>query len=440
MHDIQQIIDRLGVEHLSEMQNQLLTVATSSSQNVILLSPTGTGKTLAYLLSLYMTISADCPEVQAVIVVPSRELALQSDELLRRMKTEIRSLCLIGGHATADETRSLREIKPQIVFATPGRLNDHLQRGSINVAKVAQFIIDEFDKCLDLGFADEMMSIRRQLPQVLRTWLISATNDESRFAEYLDLSHTARVDYTQQSADNRIEYFVVKSPVKDKLETLGQLLTSLKGAPTIVFVSHRESAERVTVYLKSEKFYAEKYHGGLEQRDRERSLYKFRSGGSNVLVATDLAARGLDVVEVRNVVHYHLPADAVAFEHRNGRSTRWDNRGSSYFIIGPEEELPPFLPTDCPVIDDLDHRPISPTAPQWVTVYIGRGKRDKLSKGDVAGFFCKKGGLRGDDIGRIDVGPHYAYLAIKRSKARAALRAIAGEKIKGMKTLIEEMH
>lgn len=436
------ILQTLGLDALSPMQQTFID-ASSKGRDVILLSSTGSGKTLAYLLAALPHVDAErrCAGPQMVVTLPSRELAMQSDELLKRMKTPLRSVCLIGGHATTEESRLMAETHPHIVFATPGRLNDHLRRGSLDARDVRLFVIDEYDKCLDMGFADEMAEIRRHLADGVNTWLISATSDVVRVADFVDEGKAVRVDYAENTDETaRISCHLVASPEKDKLETLGRLLSILKGAPAIVFVAHRESADRVAAYLKSARFYAEKYHGGMEQRDRERALYKFRSGGSNVMVATDLAARGLDIVEVRAVVHYHLPQDEVTFEHRNGRSTRWERSGDAYIILGPEEQLPPFVEAaECHKVAGLENTTLSPALPEWSTVYIGRGKKEKLSRGDIAGFFCKKGGLKASDIGRIDVGEHHAFAAIRRNRLKAALQAVAGEKIKGMKTIVEEM-
>lgn len=440
MQDVLSIIRNVGIDSLSPMQEHLLKVSESGVRDIVLLSPTGSGKTLAYLLSSLKSIDSLNNAIQAVVILPSRELAMQSDALLKRMKTGVRSLCLVGGHSTTEEMRRIRDLSPHVVFATPGRLNYYLENKAFDTDGVALFVIDEYDKCLDLGFSDEMKSIRGRLPKQLKIWLISATNNTSEFAQYIDLEQAAFVDYTKTEEDHeRITNFVIESPVKDKLETLAKLLTYIKGEPTIVFVSYRESADRICAYLKQMRFFVEKYHGGMEQRDRERSLYRFRSGGCNVLVATDLAARGLDIVEVRCIVHYHLPMDEVAFEHRNGRSTRWENSGEAYAIVGPEEAVPAFLSSSQQLDVDINGLGVSPTAPLWATLYIGRGKKDKLSKGDVVGFFCKKGGLKATDIGTIDVGPHYAYVAVKRNRLKSMLKAIAGEKIKDMKTIIEEM-
>ncbi len=436
MQNTQTYLETLGIESLSPMQSGFISAA-SAAGDIILLSPTGTGKTLAYLISALNRADFKGGTLRCVAVMPSRELAMQSEALLKRMAPEVKSLCLIGGHKATEEAGRLA-LGADIVFATPGRLRFHLEQGHVEASGVSLFVIDEFDKCLEQGFTEEMTDIRRMLPGRLDTWLISATDKESQFAGFVRMERVKRLDYTSGGAEiQRVEPLIVHSPVKDKLETLAKVLTHAAGSPTIVFVSYRESAERVGAYLKSLKYYSEVYHGGLEQRDRERALYKFRSGGSNVLVSTDLAARGLDIPEVKGVVHYHLPPDEVAYEHRNGRSTRWENCGTAYAIVGPEETVPDFLAE----AETLPIDGIQPTVtvPEWATVYIGRGRKDKLSKGDVAGFLCKKGGLKADDLGRIDVGPHYAYAAVKRKKLKSALKAVAGEKIKGMKTLIEEM-
>ena len=222
----------------------------------------------------------------------------------------------------------------------------------------------------------------------------------------------------------RIRHFVVHSPENDKLDTLTALLGDLRGRPTIVFVGYRESVERVGEHLARTGFHAERYHGGMEQQWRERAVYKFRSGCSNVLVSTDLAARGLDIPEVEAVVHYHLPADRNAYVHRTGRTGRWEAGGQSYFLINPKEALPDYL--DCQPEDYVPAQPpLSPVEPRWVTVYVGKGRKDKISKADLVGFFCKKGGLRADDLGRIDVKDRYAYVSVDRAKVRAALRAAA---------------
>ena len=441
--NLQQLLNNLGIVSLNEMQQSMIT-ACKDHRNVILLSPTGSGKTLGYLIPVLGNVDETKDYLQTVVVVPSRELAIQSEEVLKRMKLGVRALSLYGGRPAMEEHRRIREVKPQIVFATPGRLLDHLSKDNILGGGVSTLVVDEFDKCLEFGFLEDMQRIAASFSFVKRCLLTSATDMEELPAFMTRLGNgkpqqAQKIDFLDKdvSLEDRLTVYEVKSPVKDKLETLGRLLSHLQGVPAIIFVAHRESVDRIFKYLKSAGFAASAYHGGMEQEVRERELYKFRSGCVNVLVSTDLASRGLDIREVKAVIHYHLPLTNDAFIHRSGRTARWDAVGAAYLIVGPEEQLPEFVKSDDRV--EVDALSIVPVQPQWTTLYIGRGKKDKLSKMDVVGFLCKKGGLKADEIGRIDVGPHQVYVAVKRARMNSLVRNVAGEKIKGMKTLIEEM-
>ena len=443
MNFTEQILSKLGFT-LTPMQEAAID-AVNSRRNLVLLSPTGSGKTLAYLLPVCSSLNAEAQHLQAVVVVPSRELAQQCDEVFRSLKTPLRSVCLHGGRPTMNEHRTLKEVKPHIVFATPGRLLDHLNKENILGGTVKVLVVDEFDKCLELGFLEEMENVVRRLPRVQQCVLTSATDAEEIPAfigvfEKVQGSVATRLDFLENSEElhRRQKFHIVPSPRKDKLETLARLLSVQQDGLAMVFVLHRESADRVGKYLQEKGFCAEVYHGGMEQERRERALSKFRSGCSNILVATDLAARGLDIPEVRAVIHYHPSADADAFVHRNGRPARWDAGGNIFLIMSEGEVLPEYAPADADVVD-VEVNTITPVLPRWSAVYVGRGKKDKLSRMDIVGFFCKKGGLRSDEIGRIELGAHYACVAVSRTKLRSVLKAVAGEKIKGMKTLIEPM-
>ncbi len=436
------ILTNLGFEALTEMQEKAYETI-KSGKNTTLLSPTGTGKTLAYLLPIVEKIKVEQNVLQVVIILPSRELALQSNEVFQRMKLkEIRSICLYGGRPTINEHRQIREIKPQLIFATPGRLLDHIEKDNIFTGAVHTLIIDEFDKCLELGFQEDMDKIIRKLPHIKQRIFTSATNieeipdfafPEKRAKESTILNYLT----TTENSEAKSELYVIKSPSKDKLETLGRLLSSFRGEPSIVFVAYRESVARILAYLKENKTSCVDYHGGQEQEVRERNLYRFRAGSVNVLVATDLAARGLDIPEVRHVVQYHLTNKEEEFIHRSGRTARWDNTGSNYLLIGPEENIPDYIKEYKNL--DVSDTTIKAYAPLWSSLYIGRGKKDKLSKGDILGFLCKKGNLKSTEIGRIDITSHQSYVAVKRNKVKQLLQMISGEKIKGMKTLIEPM-
>ena len=340
-----------------------------------------------------------------------------------------------------DEHRTMKSLRPAVIVGTPGRMNDHLHKGNFNARTVSTLIIDEFDKCLEFGFQEEMAEVVGQLPCLEKRVLLSATDAEEipRFTGVEKGERdVVKLDFLDTDpVSSRLRLKRVLSPQKDKLETLYRLLCTVAHKPTLVFVNYRESVDRVAGYLKSKKFPCEAFHGGMEQPDRERALYKFRNGSSPVLVSTDLAARGLDIPGIENVVHYHLPVNEEAFTHRNGRTARWDATGSSFLLLHAEERLPEYIARDIPVFDLPEQTP-KPVKAHWATLYIGKGKKDKLNKVDIVGFLYKKGGLSREEIGQVDVKDHYAFVAVRRSKVRQVLSLVQGEKIKGIKTLIEE--
>lgn len=456
------ILRSLKIEQLTPMQEAALK-AYASHQDLVLLSPTGSGKTLAFLLPLVQSLRPKVAGVQAVVLVPSRELALQIETVFKAMNTPFKSMSCYGGRPAMEEHRTMRGIRPAVIIGTPGRMNDHLKKGNFEVRTVTTLVIDEFDKCLEFGFQEEMAEVIGQLPFLKKRVLLSAT-DAEEIPEFVRVNtasvkvnstsakvnledanlHTAETDgfiklnfLSEESVSERLNLQKVLSPEKDKLETLYRLLCSLGESSTLVFVNYRESVERVTGYLQARKFPCDMFHGGMEQADRERSLYRFRNGSCPVLVSTDLAARGLDIPGIDNVVHYHLPVNEEAFTHRNGRTARWEANGSSFLLLHSEERLPDYMPEEIPVFDLPEQTP-KPFKPRWTTLYIGKGKKDKLNKIDIVGFLYKKGGLAKEDIGQVDVKEHYAFVAVRRGKVKQLLTLIRGEKIKGMKTIIEE--
>ena len=434
------MLEKLGITALNDMQRQAGDAILHSSQDVVVLSPTGTGKTLAYLLPLVQLVNAQQDIPQALVIVPGRELAMQSDRVLRSMGCGLRSAACYGGRTAMDEHRRLRELKPQIIFGTPGRLNDHLDKGNISPFGIRYLVIDEFDKCLEMGFHDEMARLLKKLPGVRRHILLSAT-DADAIPDFVSMGRTQRIDYLsdEEQVNDRVTAYVVKSPVKDKLATLRQLLCSFGDQQTVVFLGFRDAVERVGDYLRREGFAASVFHGGMEQKQREDALYKFSNGSANVFVSTDLGSRGLDIPDIQNIVHYHLPLHEQELVHRVGRTARWDEQGRTFFIVGPEEQLPEFVYCDTEEysLPSLPREGLGVSLPQMATIYIGKGKKDKISKGDIVGFLCKKGGLQPSEIGRIDVMERYAYVAVSRQCFAQVLRLTQGEKIKGLKTVIE---
>ena len=431
------IIDKLGIT-LNDMQNDTVHAILHSNKDVVVLSPTGSGKTLAYLLPVVELLDTTLDAVQAVVVLPGRELALQSATVLAGMGSGLRAMACYGGRPAMDEHRTMRQVRPQVVFGTPGRLNDHLDKGNIEASQVRFVVIDEFDKCLEMGFHDEMEALMGKLPADARRVLLSATDADS-IPHFVNLGRSTRVDYLSddEQIPDRIAIFSVHSPEKDKLATLSSLLLEQGDHSSIVFLNHRDAVERTGDYLRRLGFATSIFHGGLDQKMREHALYKFSNGSANILVSTDLASRGLDIPDVDNIIHYHLPETEEAYIHRVGRTARWQAEGRSFFVLGPEEHLPDYLHTAT-----ADHSPqpaagAVPARPRMATVYIGKGKKDKISKGDILGFLCKKGGLENGEIGRIDVKDRYAYAAVSYSRLQELLDRVQGEKIKGVKTVVE---
>lgn len=428
-------LGRLNIERLNDMQSAAIEHCRGNS-SMVLLSPTGTGKTLAFLLPLLERLDVSCKGVQAMIVLPSRELARQVFDVWRAMSTPFQMTALYGGRPLEQETASLGGASTAVIVGTPGRLLDHLNRSSFTVDKCTHLIIDEFDKCLEMGFQDEMSKLIDKLPAVKSRFLISAT-DAAEIPQFAGASDIVKLDYRKGGGQPtvRTSFYTITTTPDKRLERLFSLLCSFGGEPAIVFCNFRETVDEVYRYLTKASLHCVAYNGAMEQKQRELALYRFTSGCSNILVSTDLAARGLDIKDVRHVVHYQRALSADIFTHRNGRTARWEAEGAVYMMAFENKELPDFVPAELEEYT-LPRRNTLPSAPEWVALYVGKGKRDKISRGDLAGFFMKKGGLRPNEVGTILVFDNYAYVAVKLKQMRALLKKVEGEKIKGVKTLI----
>lgn len=431
-----QALKKLQITQLNEMQN-CMQEEMQMHDSLILLSPTGSGKTLAFLLPLLNKLTVAPPTPQAMIIVPSRELALQIHQVWESMKTGMVSVACYGGHAIADEKKAINNLNASLIIGTPGRLLDHIDKSNFNVKALQTLIIDEFDKCLEFGFQDQMNDIVDQLDQ-LRQRVLSSATDGPELPLFAGMSRARVLNYLPiSSSSDRISIYKVSSPTKDKIDTLFSLLCTFGSDSSIVFLNHRSAVERVVEHLRTKGISAAGYHGGMEQIDREKQLFTFRTGSKHVLVATDLAARGLDISEVKNIVHYHLTNTQDAYTHRNGRTARWDANGNAYIILSGEEELPEFIEDEVVEYQFPEYIP-NPPKSKWATLYIGRGKQSKLSKMDIVGFLCKQCDLTPNEIGLIVIKPKCSYVAIKRSKLKETLKASFGLKIKKVKTIIEE--
>ena len=429
--------DRLGIEELNEMQKKMMASA-SEPHDIILLSPTGSGKTLAFTLPVMKMLKPSTGRVQCVVIAPSRELVVQIAGVMKEVAHEFRVVALYGGHNVEDEVNSLKVV-PDIVVSTPGRLLDHAVRRNIDLLPVRILVLDEFDKSLELGFDEEMGKIVKRMKNVSRYLLTSATPCDT-LPDFLNLTSPVTMDFLDKNRElhSRMTVHRVDSDGKDKLDSLLNLLHTINAGTglqkSIIFVNHRESAERVVEFLKQKKVSAVLYHGALDQRERETALALFNNGSRPVLVATDLAARGLDIEKVASVIHYHQPLTGEAYTHRNGRTARVDKEGDVYVLVGPGEEVREFVSFD-------DALPLSGSTgsnlrSDYVSLYISAGKREKVSRGDILGFLIKEGGLGSCDIGKINVFDHYSIVAVRANAVNGLLATVSGKKLKREKRRI----
>lgn len=429
-YSIDTILEHLDIEALNEMQVAALE-AVEKENDVVLLSATGSGKTLAFLLPILQRLDITNKNTQALIVVPSRELAQQIEKVFKSMRTGLKVSSCYGGHLRETEENNLIQ-PPALIVGTPGRLGDHIRRGNITVDSIETLVLDEFDKSLDMGFTEEMTFVISSLKSINKRILTSATTAVV-IPDFIGLQSPVTLNFLGE--DERPEALAiqaVKSKEKDKLETLFRLICKLGNRSTIVFLNHREAVQRTSEALKEFGILNVFYHGSLEQRERDVALSKFRNGTSNVLITTDLAARGLDIPNIRYIIHYHLPLTEDAYTHRNGRTARMDASGTVILIIGPEEKLPAYITTDVEMLD-LPAEIEIPEKPKWSTLFIGAGKKDKINKVDIVGFLSNKGQLKKEDIGLIDVKDFFSFVAIRKSKMSHVLTNIKDEKIKGRK-------
>lgn len=425
----------LGIETLNPMQRRMLDVV-SEGRDIVLLSPTGTGKTLAFILPMLKLLRPSTGRIQAVIIAPSRELVLQISGIVRKVAAGMRCVEVYGGHKVEDEVNSL-SVTPDILVGTPGRLLDHVKRGNVDLWPVRICVLDEFDKTLELGFEDEVAKIFTSLKNVSRIIMTSATATDI-LPDFIKLNNPLTLSYLEENKElrTRIRVLAVDCDSNDKLDSLYILLQTLSAMEkglgrTIVFVNHRESAERVAAYLKKKGVSAVLYHGALDQSEREKALALFRSGSRNILVSTDLGARGLDIDMVENVIHYHQPLTPEAYTHRNGRTARADATGAVYVMLSPDEQPAAFVNIDGRLaLDDTTDRKLDT---ELETLYISGGKREKLSKGDILGWLVKEMNVPGSDVGAIVVSDHFSLVTLPRKVAYQITQSAKNHKIKGSK-------
>lgn len=408
--------------------------ANASHYDVVLLADTGSGKTLAFLLPVAQLLDKTKPVCQALIVVSTRELALQIEQVFRNMGTGFKITCCYGGHLRETEENNLKQA-PSLIVGTPGRLADHLRRGNIETSHIETLVLDEFDKSLEQGFEAEMSFIISSLPALKKRILTSAT-EAVEIPDFVGLKDPVVLNFLTGKKSEALAVQMVRSDDADKTTTLFNLICKLGNRSTIVFCNQREFVEQVSRFLKDKGIPNVFYHGAMEQDDRDVALCKFRNGSSNLLVTTDLAARGLDIPNIRYIIHYQLPTSQEAYIHRNGRTARMDASGTAILILAPHETIPPFI-EPAPTEMELTANAPLPEKPNWTTFYISAGKKNKINKIDIVGFLTNKGRLKKDDIGLIEVKDFISFVAIRKANAGAALQLIKDERIKNKKVKID---
>lgn len=433
--NLQPIFSSFNITALNDMQKAALETIPGPD-DVMLLSPTGSGKTLAFLIPLLSLLKPDTEGLQALILVPSRELAIQIENVFRKMATGFKVNACYGGHAVSIEENNLQQA-PAVLVGTPGRIAHHISTRLLKPETTHTLILDEFDKSLEAGFQDDMEFIIKHCKQLQKRILTSATALDE-IPKFVGLKNSVSLNYTTQHKELASSLVVrsVRVEGDDKLEALMLLLGKTSPGPVIVFCNHREAVNRISEQLSFHKVAHGFYHGGLEQIDREKTLIRFRNGSTTILVTTDLAARGLDIPEVAVVVHYQLPATEDVMIHRNGRTARMNASGTAYFLLDTEDHLPKFIATEPPA-EALPKKLVLPEPAQWQTLYIGAGKKDKINKMDVVGMLLQKGGLAKEELGRVDILDHSAYAAVRSHKISKTLELIRNEKIKNRKIKIE---
>lgn len=427
--DQQAILKKLGIEKLNQMQIDS-SEAILSNAEIVLLSPTGTGKTLAFLLPVIAELDPNADQIQVLILVPSRELAIQIEQVIREMGSGFKANAVYGGRSGSKDKIELKHA-PAILIGTPGRVADHIRRQNIDIENIKTLVLDEFDKSLEVGFEKEMREIIKALPPLKKKILTSATQ-RVEIPDFIRIKQPKKLNYLSETS-NQLKLYTIESPTTDKLESLEKLLGQIGNGSGIVFCNFKDTIQYVSDFLYSKKINHACFYGGLEQMDRERALIKFRNGTHRLLVATDLAARGIDVPEMDFIIHYQMPGKKHEFIHRNGRTARMHSKGTAYLLRGKNEILPEFVEgSEVMQIKTSE----APSKSKWDTLYISGGRKDKISKGDIAGLFFKQGKLQKDELGTIELKQDCAYVAIPKFKAKALVQQLNNSRLKSKKVRI----
>lgn len=428
--DQQDILIKLGITSLNEMQSAT-QAAIASNDEIVLLSPSGTGKTLAFLLPIIASLDPAMDQVQVLILVPSRELAIQIEQVIREMGSGFKANAVYGGKAGYKDKNELKHA-PAILIGTPGRIADHFRKETISPEAIHTLVLDEFDKSLEVGFEKEMREIVAALPSIQKKILTSATQ-KAAIPDFIGMQDALKLNFLAEET-SLLQLKTIISPSQDKLESLEKLLAYAGVGNGIIFCNFKDTIQDVSHFLERKNIRHACFYGGMEQMDRERALIKFRNGTHRLLVATDLAARGIDVPEMDFIIHYQLPQKIEEFTHRNGRTARMNANGTAYILKWQNESLPSFIHKSEEFRIPASGTPVG--NPNWETLYISGGRKDKISKGDIAGLFFKQGGLTKDEVGIIELKHDSAFIAVPTAKSAEMVSKLNNSRLKTKKVMI----
>ncbi len=431
--DQKEILEKLGIEQLNPMQEEAISVISTNSETV-LLSPTGTGKTLAFLLPILGELDPECPEVQVLILIPSRELAIQIEQVIRETGSGYKVNAVYGGRSISKDKDELSH-PPAILIGTPGRIADHFRKKTFSTENIKTLVLDEFDKSLEVGFESEMKEIVMSLPNLSKKILTSATQ-EIKIPGFVGVKTPQYINYPT-GGKSQLKIHTLISPSKNKLETLVNLLSSIGDQPGIIFCNYKDSIQEVSNFLTVNKISHGCFYGGMEQKERERSLIKFRNGTYRLIIATDLAARGIDIPQLEFIIHYQLPLKEQEFIHRNGRTARMNQKGNAYVLQWEKENLADFINPDVLSNETWKSQEKNFRSSSWETLFISGGRKDKISKSDIAGLFLKQGNLKKDQLGLIELKQDCAFVAVPASKANSLINELNNSRLKQKKVRIK---
>ena len=432
----------LGFTAMTPVQAESLPLILKR-RDVIIQAKTGSGKTAAFGIGLLHHLNPRFFGVQALVMCPTRELAEQVAQSIRQLASRmanVKTVLLCGGKPFGPQRDSLRH-GAHIVVGTPGRIDDHLQRGNLELKGVKTFVLDEADRMLDMGFADVMASITQRLPKARQTILMSATFPE----DIKRISSSIQNQPVQIAIDGELthdelvlEQLFFEIGKHERELTLLALFEHHRPRNAMVFCNTKKQCSDIAAFLSEHDIDAAAIHGDLDQRERDQVLLQFANGSCPVLVASDVAARGLDIPALEMVVNHELPRDADTYVHRIGRTGRAGERGKAFSLVTPAEAprmraIEAHLGTSCicDVRASLNRDPNYELRGAMVTVQLDAGRKQKLRAGDILGALTGDAALPGDHIGKITILDNSSYVAVQRTVLRQAMNYLADGKVKG---------